>query len=118
MGAGLLLSSDIENHLDDDGFLGVFGYWCLEIWHGSCELIGGAEIAWQVNSTLKMKKPRSLGLMDLFVYIFLFHDIGAQHWVAVAVNVENGASFVFIEDFRMDNNDSTIWEIRIAFENL
>ncbi|GKV39806.1 hypothetical protein SLEP1_g47523 [Rubroshorea leprosula] len=33
---------------------------------------------------------------------------GAQHLVAVAVNVENRASFVFIEDFRIDNNDSTI----------
>ncbi|GKV48085.1 hypothetical protein SLEP1_g54921 [Rubroshorea leprosula] len=32
----------------------------------------------------------------------------AQHCVAVAVNVENRASFVFIEDFRIDNNDSTI----------
>ncbi|GLT29040.1 hypothetical protein SLA2020_039310 [Shorea laevis] len=66
MGAGLLLSSDIEKQLDDDGFLGVFGYWCLEIWNGSCELIWGADIAWQMNSTQKMKKPRSLGLVDLF----------------------------------------------------
>ncbi|GKV39807.1 hypothetical protein SLEP1_g47523 [Rubroshorea leprosula] len=40
--------------------------------------------------------------------IFSFFMIGAQHLVAVAVNVENRASFVFIEDFRIDNNDSTI----------
>ncbi|GKV39792.1 hypothetical protein SLEP1_g47509 [Rubroshorea leprosula] len=39
---------------------------------------------------------------------FSFFMIGAQHWVAVAVNVENRASFVFIKDFRIDNNDSTI----------
>ncbi|GKV48081.1 hypothetical protein SLEP1_g54917 [Rubroshorea leprosula] len=39
---------------------------------------------------------------------FRFFIIGAQHWVAVAVNVENRASFVFIKDFRIDNNDSTI----------
>ncbi|GLT61588.1 hypothetical protein SLA2020_342850 [Shorea laevis] len=40
------------------------------------------------------------------VYMFLFHDI------AVVVGVENQSSFVFVKDFRMDDNDSVRMEVK------